>query len=659
MPILSRWQLLASALLTSIQPSFSASAVVPSEEPDKNGEDECRVYLAPTTIPNAGMGIFAGRNFEPGDTILYEDVAVPVDDMPFHTGSRYKGEIDAHFIWKDYTWDTTIAEGIDFDYEGVTNIPEGVLETVELASFGLGAMPNCKFALVNLHSTVLLGDTAALDRSSPGNGAFTPYHARKGLAAEPIVAGAELFENYGFDYFDQRDTLSHVPQEGDFQLADTISKKLQKIRDQLSGKDRSHQSLMLDLYDVVKNAWSNSRVTNALPTVQEIMSDPGNLDLLLEQGPANFDKRHAIRDVEWLKKNGQCMDGIRSGISKIPDAGRGAFATRRFQKGSRIAPVPLIHIVDKSVFDMYTPVQSTHEEYEYDAEYDEEFYYPRQRNMTIGPVHKALLLNYCFGHPNSTMLLSLYGSITSLINHGSGEAANARMVWAHEWMSHPQWLNMTPQELSKIHFAGLGWDLIALRDIQPDEEILIDYGSDWEHAWQEHKHKWKDNIELYTGTSVLYVRASELNEDIEKILTRAVENNIDYSYMGHGVSLYCYNNRDVAEDDEDAIHDPTTIQTFVAQQECRPVAKHTSILTGKTVFTVEIVQFFEVDEPNGHGTLWEREVSEVRFGVPASNFHFEDLPFNAAHRMPWSFRHEIRIPDDLFPEAWANLNNSD
>jgi hypothetical protein len=62
--------------------------------------------------------------------------------------------------------------------------------------------------------------------------------------------------------------------------------------------------------------------------------------------------------------------------------------------------------------------------------------------------------------------------------------------------------------------AGLSSDFVALRDIEEDEEILIDYGEAWERAWQEHVRNFvpREN----------YVPANELNE-MADIVYRTVE----------------------------------------------------------------------------------------------------------------------------------------
>lgn len=39
--------------------------------------------------------------------------------------------------------------------------------------------------------------------------------------------------------------------------------------------------------------------------------------------------------------------------------------------------------------------------------------------------------------------------------------------------------------------GGLILEVVALRDIQPGEELFLDYGKDWEEAWNKHVKHWK------------------------------------------------------------------------------------------------------------------------------------------------------------------------
>ena len=601
--------------------------------------------MAPSTIPGAGLGVFAGIDFDPGDVVLYGDIAVPIEELAFHSGSEYlEDDVQDFFIWTDYTWDSSIAGGITYDYLGVGEV-QGV-DIVELASFGLGAMPNCKFDSINIVSDVTLNDVGPLDRASPGNGAFTPYHERVGQASERILAGAEIFEDYGADYFHNRPELKHVPQDSDYKELNQLLNKLGVLREKmLNGNPAIPVSVYQDLYTLIREAWGDSRVLNVLPDGTDWFSNMHNyadfhafLDDIIRRGAKLIEKEKTIRDVSWLKDHGICMDGIESRESDIPHAGRGAFTTRYFKKGATIAPVPLIHMPDKDILTMYGRKDSDEE----DAGKAES----KQRDTTK-PIGKQLLLNYVFGHENSTMLLSPYGSITSLINHGSGWDTNARMVWAMDWMTHPEWLELSPYELldEKYMRAGLGWNLIAMRDIAPGEEVLVDYGASWEKAWRAHWKRWYSQAKLPTGTSAPYIPADELNENLEKVLVNAVTKNTDYSYLGHGVTLYCY---------EPGICDETSSKNYddpdgYIYQECRPIVTYQNA-KGKTMFIAEFIDWMERD-----GASWERVSLGILFEADPNIFHFEDIPFNSAHRHPWAFRKEMSIPDDLLPEAWLNL----
>jgi hypothetical protein len=45
--------------------------------------------------------------------------------------------------------------------------------------------------------------------------------------------------------------------------------------------------------------------------------------------------------------------------------------------------------------------------------------------------------------------------------------------------------------------------------------------------------------------------------------------------------------------------------------------------------------------------------------IPRQAFHFVDLPYTADAHQPNAFRHDIRIPDEIFPQPWRNLRKHD
>ena len=85
---------------------------------------------------------------------------------------------------------------------------------------------------------------------------------------------------------------------------------------------------------------------------------------------------------------------------------------------------------------------------------------------------KQLILNYCYGHPESNLLLFPYSPVVNYVNHApsaggeNGSAvANAKLQWSERFNT-KEWLDKSPEELIRQHKrAGLAMELVALRDI--------------------------------------------------------------------------------------------------------------------------------------------------------------------------------------------------
>lgn len=241
--------------------------------------------------------------------------------------------------------------------------------------------------------------------------------------------------------------------------AEARSRHPEDVAETLVSSELAH-----DLWDIMVHLpWNTkSRVMNALP--QQVQDIPRILDV----GTKLRDDLASRRDLGWLEENGKCMDNIRPDTSRIPQAGRGAFATRFIPEGGLVSPAPLIHIHDRSLLDMYfvgAPPETDDEDEQHGSERSEY------------PVHRQLMLNYCFGHNESTLLLCPYGMFSSFINHApSGEEPNARIVWS-DYTQNPEWLDQPIETFASIMSAGLAFDFVATRDILPGEEVTIDYGS--------------------------------------------------------------------------------------------------------------------------------------------------------------------------------------
>ena len=136
--------------------------------------DECGLYIARSTIPNAGQGIFTGIARNQDDVLGYGDPVLPIIDLQFHMGT------DSFFsIFNDYVWDA-YANGMHF--EGNT--------TFQISSWnpGLDCAINCHLGNINVYRGGFdYDDQVGGHRSqSPSAGAMTPYHNQLTYASTEI-----------------------------------------------------------------------------------------------------------------------------------------------------------------------------------------------------------------------------------------------------------------------------------------------------------------------------------------------------------------------------------------------------------------------------------------------------------------------------------------
>ena len=504
------------------------NALVRGNANNDRSSHSCGVYLAESTIPDAGLGMFAGNDYAKGDQVTAGDVVIPLIEVEWNNDF----DPDLTFIWDAYTWASSDFGGMDDETEDS--------DQVSGASPGIGAAANCMPSLINVDSLHPKLDNAGLHRSrDAGAGAFTPYHDRVSFAIEDISAGQELFISYGNTYFTKR--------------------QLNRIAEVETSIKFYNQS---------------------------------------------------VRDITWLEKHGTCMDNIRPGRSTIPQAGRGAFASRFIPKNSVVAPAPLIHIPDKSILRIFAP-----------REGDEGDDLVRNESK---PVHRQLLVNYCFGHTNSSLLLSPYGSVTSLINHSS-KHPNARIEWS-KGMSHPEWLELSLESLANEPRTGLMFNFVALRDIQQGEEILINYGKEWEDAWNDHVRNWMPGSELY-------MPAYELNNNADLMIRTIHE-----APYPDNLLLYIHDEYRVISGLE---------ESEFKQHQCRVLDRYG--MEGEVVYMVEL--FFTTDKDDMTDIEY---YDEVLFAVPRDAFVFDDIAYSRDHSMHSSFRHEMMIPDDMFPDKWMS-----
>lgn len=612
-----------------------------NEAGDNNIKNACSVYLAPSTIPGSGLGMFSGKYFYENDLVTKGDIVIPLSELDWHLGFK-----DISFLWEEYTWSASSFPGLheETDY----NAMQG-------CSTGIGAAINCILPLINIVDGYSKLDDVGLHRAKdPGAGAFTYIHDRTSFATRNIVPGEELFIDYGEHYFESRtEVYGLLPLMDDFDHADeildrydTMMKRLKNDRKKellLSSKKENNNfdqnrkfklisdDLVNDVYDIIKNFPFESRTINAIPETND------NIDYILKEGTSMQHYNRSLKSLDWLSENGQCMDNIYPGKSTIRQAGRGVFASRFIPKDGLVSPAPLIHIKHKGELIMYDLLP-------------ENLDGVVSRNASA-PNHYQLLLNYCFGHPDSTLLLSPYGMFTSLINHAplASEKVNTRIIWSKN-MRNPQWMNQTMKS-GWVHdqHSGLSWDFVATRDIQPNEEIFIDYGVQWDVAWSHHVKKWQPAKDNHSETRP-YIPAFKLENDVNLVIKTM---NDDYS-IGSFYYHYSENIKVYIREEYRLMRGLKPAANNEEFHRCRPISKYypkrNDDKSTEALYLTEIVKF----QTYNIQKICTIKVTEIMFNLPRDAFHFVDEAYTRDNQREQAFRHEMMIPDDMFPEAWKN-----
>lgn len=158
------------------------SDFLPLNQANEHDNSKCGIYLAPSSIPQAGLGMYAGhREYKVGEQVTDGDIVIPIFEMEWH--NQLKDE-EGNFLWDEYTWNGEVFPGGEEEQEDVSQL--------QFASPGVGAAANSYLSLVNIEDAwIQLG--LATDVKSPGAGAQTPYHGRSFSATSDIPMGGEIW----------------------------------------------------------------------------------------------------------------------------------------------------------------------------------------------------------------------------------------------------------------------------------------------------------------------------------------------------------------------------------------------------------------------------------------------------------------------------------
>jgi hypothetical protein len=346
-------------------------------------------------------------------------------------------------------------------------------------------------------------------------------------------------------------------------------------------------------------------------------------EMTIDYGDWHYDKhveyKAPSRSVGWLEQHGMCIDNIEIKTATNPSMGRGAFARRALQRGELVAPAPLQTFPDRSVFAKQIP--------------------------------EALFVNYCIQPAGTNLLLFPYGPGVNLINHDS-KNPNVALRWSNHASHHHHWLSLPLEQLWEVVYpGGLLLEVVALRNIKRGEELYLDYGEDWEAAWNEHAATWKP---VKGADDYVYGADMDRTQPF-----RTVEEQKTSPYPANLQTVCNTDNWDRDEYTtlkwkpprfgwpEGVTYCNILKRTKVKRSEGLKSAATTQGETGEEEYVYEVSLNFHSMDPDR-----EDKLKYIDTHVPHSEISFVDKPYQSDLHLPNAFRHPIGLPEHLVPETW-------
>uniref|UniRef100_A0A7S3LBW9 SET domain-containing protein n=1 Tax=Amphora coffeiformis TaxID=265554 RepID=A0A7S3LBW9_9STRA len=616
-----------------------ASAAVAESDPDT-----CRLWMAPSNLGTpylAKFGLYAGVDYNVDELLPFPELALPFVDF-FIDGNKntpYRRGIlewlESQFWLQDYA-------GTKF---------EGNVSSTAFVP-GLGALAAYHSGVYNVEILQHAVWQRSRDPSMPDSGkadtsrgAISTFHNMTLKVTRTIPAGMELFANFGDVWDAQRDTSAFQDKvvRQDYADADKI---VQRITDYFDKFPDMSDELKDETLDFMLRSILNQAGGFRAKALQSLIPNNWRHLSKVQQAGGTFEYRFPdmIKTPAWLAKNGMCVDNMEMKPSTIKGAGRGAFARRPIDKDDVISPIPTTIIGDASLLDMYDLSEGGGTD-------------PMGRPIPPGnyynytqPRGQQIALNYCYGHPESSLLLLPLAPTVNYINHADGEDGSPEPNAVLRWSEHEKIMNdfatqdnLIPDVVNhRSHLITL--ELVAVRDIKPGEEIFIDYGPEWADAWADYSSratmakggKWPlkaDDIRQVFASKAYPVKVTD-----------------ETNPYPHGTATACFMTLHAVPDGlphynadgEDVYHWDGDINN----------------VKGADLTYCDLLDRVETPEGSWNYTVRTRfnddNFIEVRH-VPHGAITVVDTPYNSDMHHHEAFRFPIGIPDEIWPQHWRDL----
>jgi hypothetical protein len=218
----------------------------------------------------------------------------------------------------------------------------------------------------------------------------------------------------------------------------------------------------------------------------------------------------------------------------------------------------------------------------------------------------------------------------------------------------------------------LAFEVVATRDIQPGEEIFMDYGSAWENAWNQHVAKWdnwnKDGemalpsvTKLNEDTGPVRIMSGDLRKlaDHPAFQTGCVywEDNDDWEDFDDDLSFL--DNDDWHDwSDENILYELGRDGSHFIPEDSRDLHSG-GMYWSCSVIREEndgsyIVQVFPSSKLHGKPWWYKENVPRFLTSYPRGSIRYFTKPYKSDVHFTFAFRHYITISDDIFPAHWKD-----
>jgi len=375
----------------------------------------------------------------------------------------------------------------------------------------------------------------------------------------------------------------------------------------------------------------------AFETTREVQAGEELLLSCLEETEDDLDQwesESSSRSLAWLQENGLCLDNLSVHQSTLPGVGRGAFSKRRVKAGEVITSAPVLHL-DRSQLQIV------------EQEYNDDPFVSREHNIeyTAKVVGQQLLLNYCYGHSKSNVLLLPLAPGVNYINHDQHKM-NARIRWSKWSEKTSTWLDLPATEIFDMPSDGsLVIEYEALLDIEAGDEIFLDYGTEWDQAWKEHVNAWSEHESIY-------ISADDFNRINGKEHIRTQSEQISNPYPSNLRTACFFRWQDVFPEKEEVVE--WSRDNFNCLRPCDVEKRAATSKAEEFFYTATIYPMESAAEPEYCGSIPNDGIQVT--ALPRYAVTLVDRTYTSDIHLEAAFRHEIGVQDNFFPDKWTTVD---